>query len=401
MANYQSPTPILQQPPYGGIYIHIPFCVKKCSYCDFYSITDLSPKISFLTSLKKEMQLAGQIPLTFDTIYIGGGTPSVLGADNIGQSIAAAHRYFNIKPDAETTLEANPRTVTLDDLREYRNAGINRLNIGVQSFQNENLQFLGRIHSGNDALLSVEWARQAGFENIGLDLIYGLPGQGKQNWLSDLNWAVKIQPEHLSCYMLTRESGTPLDRDMKSGRIHPPAEETVRELFDTSIDFLTTRGFAHYEISNFARMTGAGFEPMMSRHNWKYWSFAPYVGLGPSAHSYLEPERYWNHRSIEKYLQDIREGKLPVAGKEKITREQMIMEAIYLGFRTTRGIDLDVFKSKFRLNFVQFFGETIAELETENMLRIDERRCYLTRKGLPLLDSIAAAFTNQDLPDSR
>jgi oxygen-independent coproporphyrinogen-3 oxidase len=385
----------------AGLYIHVPFCVHKCSYCDFYSITDLSQRTSFLTSLEKEMQLADENLLTFNTIYIGGGTPTVLGTDYISRCMTAVHRYFSIEPDVETTLELNPGTVIAGDLKDYRNAGINRLNIGVQSFQNDNLQFLSRIHSGNDALVSFEWARQAGFENIGLDLIYGLPGQNKKKWLKDLDRAAQMQPEHISCYMLTRESGTPLDLDMKSGRIHPPAEETVRDLFDTTIDFLTARSFVHYEISSFAGMTSAKAEPMMSKHNLKYWSFAPYIGLGPSAHSFVESMRFWNHHHLKKYIEQLEAGKLPMAKSEILTREQMVMEAIFLGFRTTRGIDLDAFRNKFRLNFSQIYSDTIAEFQTKGMLDLSEQHCYLTRQGLPLLDSIVAAFTNQDIPATK
>jgi len=381
----------------GGLYVHIPFCLKKCPYCDFYSITDLCKVSRFLEALKREMQMGGRIPLVFDTLYIGGGTPSVLGAAAIGKIIENAFRFFKIVSDAEMTLEVNPGTVTLDNLREYRKSGINRLNIGVQSFHNGNLRFLGRIHSSNDARLSVKWARQAGFDNIGLDLIYGLPDQDKNNWLSDLTRAVEIGPEHLSCYMLTCESGTPLDQDVKTGRIRLPADETMRDLFDTTIDFLTDHGFIHYEISNFAGIADADCAPGMSRHNLKYWSFEPYIGLGPSAHSFIEPERFWNHGNVKKYMRQIEAGKLPIAEKEKLTAEQMMMETIYLGLRTTRGIDLDGFHKKFGLDFRQTFSHTIAELGNDGLIKLGAKYCALSRKGLPFLDSIASIFTSQDI----
>jgi len=381
----------------AGLYVHIPFCLRKCRYCNFFSISDLSQTGGFLAALKREMQMKSRTPLVFDTLYIGGGTPSVLEPEAIGQIIETASRYFNIASDAEKTLEVNPGTVTLENLSEYRKLGVNRLNIGVQSFDDKNLRFLGRIHSGSDGRLSVEWARRAGFDNIGLDLIFGLPGQNKINWLRDLTQAGNLEPEHLSCYMLTCESGTPLDRDVKTGRIRLAAEGMVLDLFNAAIHFLTNHGFLHYEVSNFARKADNYCSPWKSRHNLKYWSFAPYIGLGPSAHSYLEPERHWNHRSIEKYLQDIQKGKLPIAEKEKLTREQMMIEAIYLGFRTTRGIDLDVFKAKFDMSFTQAFDNTIAELETRGMIKLSERHCALTRRGLSILDSIASLFTSQDI----
>lgn len=381
----------------AGLYVHIPFCLRKCCYCDFYSISDLSQTSGFLAALKREMQMNSGTPLVFDTLYIGGGTPSVLPPEAIGQIIETAGRYFSIASDAEKTLEVNPGTVTLENLSEYRKFGVNRLNIGVQSFNDNNLRFLGRIHSGRDARLSVEWAHRAGFDNIGLDLIFGLPGQDKINWLSDLTQAGNLEPEHLSCYMLTCESGTPLDREVKTGRIHLAAEGRVLDLFDTAIHFLTNHDFLHYEVSNFARMAGPNHEPRTSRHNLKYWSFAPYIGLGPSAHSFIEPERYWNHRSVATYVRQIEAGKSATAEIERLTKEQMVIEAIYLGFRTTRGIDLDMFKARFDISFSQTFDKTIAELETRGMIKLSERHCALTRTGLPFLDSIASMFTSQDI----
>jgi oxygen-independent coproporphyrinogen-3 oxidase len=341
------------------------------------------------------MRMNSGTSLVFDTLYVGGGTPSVLKPEAIGQIIETASKYFSIASDAEITLEVNPGTVTLDNLSEYRRFGVNRLNIGVQSFDDNNLRFLGRIHSGSDARLSVEWARRAGFDNIGLDLIFGLPGQDKTNWLGDLTQAGKLEPEHLSCYMLTCESGTPLDRDVKAGRLHLAAEGMVLDLFNTAIHFLTDRSFLHYEVSNFARMAGLDHAPKSSRHNLKYWSFAPYIGLGPSAHSYLEPERYWNHRSVATYVRQLEAGKSAIAEKERLTKEQMMIEAIYLGFRTTRGIDLDDFKHRFGLDFSKIFHETMAPFEKDEQLTVTKNHCRLTPKGMVLLDAITAKFTDR------
>ena len=299
----------------------------------------------------------------------------------------------------EITIEVNPGTVKLEDLQKYRQAGINRLNIGVQSFRETNLKFLGRIHSRDEAIASIDRGRQAGFENIGLDLIYGLPKQDESQWLEDLDRAIQINPEHLSCYILTRESGTALDRQVAAGRINLPADDNLRRLFEVTIDHLTRHGFQHYEVSNFARKTDDDCSPWKSRHNQKYWSLAPFIGLGPSAHSYREPRRHWNHRSVEKYLKDIRLGRLPIAERENLTREQMIMETIYLGFRTTKGIGLGNFKHRLGFDFVKTFGETISEFEKDDLLELSETHCALTVKGMALLDSITAAFTNQDLPD--
>jgi oxygen-independent coproporphyrinogen-3 oxidase len=381
----------------AGLYIHIPFCEKKCFYCDFYSVTDHSLIPRFLAALQKEMLLASRFSLVFDTVYIGGGTPSVLEADDVARLVAAAFEYFRILPEAEVTMEVNPGTITLKKLTKYRRSGVNRLNIGVQSFHAENLRFLGRIHTVDQAVSSLVWARQAGFANVGLDLIYGLPAQKQNNWLEDLERAIDIYPEHLSCYMLTRESGTPLDKEVAAGRIRLAGEETLRGLFETTIDYLTAHGFLHYEVSNFARLAEAVDSPWKSRHNSKYWSLAPYIGLGPSAHSFIEPERYWNRKSVQNYIRELRAGKLPVAEKEKLTREQLLMEAIYLGFRTTKGIDLAGLKQKFGIDFLKHFAGIITDFEKEGFLKITETHCALTVQGMALLDSISAAFTNQDI----
>ena len=381
----------------AGLYIHIPFCKSKCLYCDFYSITDMAEISSFVAALEREMEVVGQTALVFDTLYIGGGTPSMLDAATIEQITAAAFRHFNIHPAAEITIEVNPGTVKLEDLQKYRQAGINRLNIGVQSFGETNLNFLGRIHAGDEAVASVDRGRQAGFENIGLDLIYGLPQQDDSQWLEDLDRAIQLNPEHLSCYILTRESGTALDLQVAAGHINLPAEDHLRRLFEITIDHLTRHGFQHYEVSNFARKADAECSSWKSRHNRKYWSLAPYIGLGPSAHSYREPRRHWNHRSVDKYLKDIRLGRLPIAERENLSREQMIMETIYLGFRTTKGIGLGNFKHRLGIDFEKTFSETISEFEKDDLLKLSETHCALTVKGMALLDSITAAFTNQEL----
>jgi oxygen-independent coproporphyrinogen-3 oxidase len=382
----------------GGLYIHIPFCEKKCLYCDFYSITDLAQTSSFLAALEREMELAGQSALTFDTLYIGGGTPSVLDGKAIEKIVVAAFKHFRIPSDAEVTIEVNPGTVDLEELRRYRQCGINRLNIGVQSFTEENLKFLGRVHSGAQALSSIDWARQVGFENIGLDLIYGLPEQDESRWQADLDRAIQMTPAHLSCYQLTRESGTPLDNQVRMGRIRLPAEEHLGKLFKTTIDYLRQRGYQHYEVSNFARRSDPADSLWRSKHNQKYWSFAPYIGLGPSAHSYLAPERHWNHRSIERYMLDIQQGKLPIAETEALTREQMIMEAIYLGFRTVQGIDIGEFERRFAIDFLKTFHQTIADFKKDGLLKVINDHCRLTPAGMLLADGIAAEFTSQEVP---
>ncbi len=373
----------------AGIYVHIPFCIKKCPYCDFYSITDQSLKQPFIDALIQEMQMASGHPLVCDTLYFGGGTPSVLKAKNIEHIIENAYRLFNFLHDTEITIEVNPGTVTPEKLKGYQSVGINRINIGVQSFNDEFLDFLGRIHSSNDADLTIRGARKAGFDNIGIDLIYGIPGQTKKTWLSDLQRAVEFEPEHLSCYMLTYEKGTPLDRERRQGKFKPVSGSLLAELFETTMEYLTAHGYVQYEISNFAKNASR-----ISRHNFKYWSFSPYLGFGPSAHSFIEPRRYWNCRSVKKYIENIKEGRLPVEEKEILSKEQRMMEMIYLGLRKTDGIDIDAIDENLGINFRQMFAEKIKQLEEDGyILPIQPKNhCALSRKGMLFLDSIASMF---------
>ena len=375
----------------AGIYVHIPFCVRKCPYCDFYSVTDLALKPRFLKALVAEMELISAEKLCFDTLYIGGGTPSVYSHHDIGKIVNAISENFDLKPESEITIEVNPGTVAIEQLRGYRDAGINRINIGVQSFFQGNLDFLGRIHTASEARSAVTEAQRAGFQNIGLDLIYGLPDQPEGDWLENLKAAVDYDPTHLSCYTLTYEKGTPLYSDLNDERIQPLAEAKVRALFEATIDFLENHGYYQYEISNFARI-GKNGRPHVSRHNLKYWTLVPYIGLGASAHSFSENQRYWNVSDVADYIAAIESGRLPEAEREVLSREQQIIETIYLGLRTTAGIDLIGFGQKFGINFVKAYKEVISDLEELNYLEVKNNRCALTRQARAFLDSIASMF---------
>jgi oxygen-independent coproporphyrinogen-3 oxidase len=384
----------------AGLYIHIPFCARKCPYCDFYSVTDLSLKPKFLGALLREMQLVSAEGLSFDTLYIGGGTPSIYQSNEIGQIVISAFQNFDFLPNPEATIEVNPGTVSMEQLQGYRQAGINRINIGVQSFYQKNLDFLGRIHTAKEAHRVIENAQRAGFKNIGFDLIYGLPDQSQKEWLRDLKTAIGYGPAHLACYMLAYEKGTPLQKSLKQGRFQQLAEDKVRALFDTTIEFLEDHGYGQYEISNFARTEKAGTEKdgqtNVSRHNLKYWTFAPYIGLGPSAHSFIEPQRHWNVSSVEQYNATVKSGRLPVAGEEVLSREQQMIEAIYLGLRMTRGIDLAGFKKKFRIDFIDEFKELTSDLKKRNFIAVTKDHCALTRQARAFLDSISAMFVRSD-----
>jgi len=371
--------------------MHIPFCVKKCPYCDFYSITDAALKKSFVSALIKEISMAGRNSPVFNTLYIGGGTPSVLSENSISRIVEAAYDSFNILPHTEITIEVNPGTVKPEKLKEYKGAGVNRISIGVQSFQKSNLNFLGRIHTVEDADLAIKWARDAGFENIGMDLIYGIPGQTRKSWLYDLEQAISYESEHLSCYMLTYESGTPMKKDLEKGSFKPLDEKTAGELFTATVEFLAGKGYAQYEISNFARAKN-----LRSRHNQKYWSFAPYIGLGPSAHSFIETRRCWNKASVTAYIKDLEEGRPPIDGQEVLSREQMMMESIFLGLRKADGIDVSEFNSRFDEDFFKILGKPIGDFEKKGLVVTNRKSCALTLKGVLFLDSITSMLVGQD-----
>jgi oxygen-independent coproporphyrinogen-3 oxidase len=384
----------------AGLYVHIPFCVQKCRYCDFYSQTDLSLRPRFLDALMSEMEMVSAEGLRFDTLYIGGGTPSVYGYRDIGQIVNAVQQNFDIRPDSEITIEVNPGTTTIEQFEGYRATGVNRLNIGAQSFNQRKLGFLGRIHTPDEARKAITDAHRWGFKNIGIDLIYGLPQQSRVDWLEDLKQAVAFNPTHLACYMLTYEKGTPLHDDLKSGRVQELPGDQGRALFDTTIEFLEDNGFYQYEISNFARLA-MGPASTISRHNLKYWTRAPYIGLGPSAHSFINSRRSWNVSNLDAYLTAIESGQTPIADKEVLTREQEMIEAIYLGLRMTQGIDLVWFKQKFGIDFSQTFKDSVSDLTKRNYLKVDASYAALTRQGRAFLDGITSMLVVHDFSEAQ
>jgi oxygen-independent coproporphyrinogen-3 oxidase len=376
----------------GGLYIHVPFCLRKCSYCDFYSITDLGLTPLFLEALSSEISSADSMALRFDTIYIGGGTPSILAPAQVQAIVDGVFSKFRFEPPVEVTLEVNPGTVDLEKLRGFRAAGINRLNLGVQSFQDRNLAALGRVHSAAQAQAALAGARQAGFETVGLDLIYGLPGQSVRGWSADLESALAHAPEHIACYMLTVEPGTPLAAQERSGRFQPAAEGAAADLFLATSELLTARGFWHYEISNFARWPAGGGAARVSRHNTKYWTHAPYLGLGPAAHSFLPPKRFWNRRDVKGYAAAVSSGGRALSGEETLTAEQEMMEAILLGLRTAEGIDLADFERRFGVDFMQAHGDAAAELQAQGLVRLGNGRCAPTLRGMLYVNTVAVAL---------
>ncbi len=372
-----------------AIYVHVPFCVKKCAYCDFYSIADLSFVRGFMAALCREIALQRDRSAVVDTIYFGGGTPSLLSPGSIREILRTIGENFTVVKGCETTLEVNPGTVNADYFDEIRHAGVNRLNIGVQSFDDGRLDFMGRIHSAAVARQALQQARDAGFDNLGLDLIYGLPGDTKAAWGKDLERALAFQPEHVSCYMLTYEPGTPMHRLVEQGAITPLDDGAVAGLFKQTSTFLEGQGYLHYEISNFA--AGPAYR---SRHNQKYWNHVPYLGFGPSAHSFENGVRSSNHADVCRYTADLGVGHLPVAETETLARDQILMEMIMLGLRTSMGVDLQRFDALSNQGFMVTFDTVVTDCERNNWARVVDHRFFLTLDGRLFLDSIVAAFAD-------
>ena len=367
-----------------GLYIHIPFCLSKCHYCDFYSLTSISAVPDFLDALFKEMEMYRNRFNSFDTVYIGGGTPSLLSPQQLENILVRIGENFDLISDSEITVETNPADLNRSYLESIREIGINRINIGVQSFDQKVLNFLGRRHSLMQALSAVEASRKAGFHNIGLDLIYGVPGQSIDSWLDTLKQAVAFSPEHLSCYQLTLEPKTPLGKRYQAGEFSIPGEELQYEFFMKTSQFLEGAGYIHYEVSNFARGT-----ELASRHNQKYWDHSPYLGLGPAAHSFQDNQRWWNHRCLDQYLAAINAGNLPIEETETLTMEQLRLEALYLGLRTKKGVCLQDFKNRYHFDLFTEKKKMLDKLQEEGFISIQEGHLSPTPTGLAVADSLS------------
>ncbi len=367
-----------------GLYIHIPFCRSKCLYCGFYSSTSLDLVPEFLKALPLEMDLYRSEFSSFDTLYIGGGTPSLLSAGELGAILEATAKRFTISSRAEITLEANPADLTPLSLQAWRRLGINRLNIGVQALDDGALAFLGRRHNRSQALAALQAAGDAGFANVGLDLIYGLPGQKLADWRETLRLALSFSPAHLSCYQLTVEAGTPLSRLLARGEIQLPNGEALADLFFTTAAELEKAGYIHYEVSNFARN-----KDLLSRHNQKYWDHTAYLGLGPAAHSFHGQRRWWNHGDLGAYLGDLGKGVPPRAAEEKLTRDDLCLETLFLGLRTKKGVNLRDYLRCYDRDLLSEKSEPIALLEKKGLVMIKNGCLRPTLAGLAVADSLA------------
>jgi len=391
----------------AGLYIHIPFCDIKCGYCDFYTVTKCSPQIpSYLNALTKEIEIYSTDSvvkmLRFETIFLGGGTPSLLSAEQILSLLELIQTRFEFAKNPEVTLETNPNTVDLQKLEALLTSGVTRLSLGVQSFHPEELKFLDRDHSDKESVTAVQNARKAGFENISIDLIFGLPKQKLQFWKKNLEWAVGLDPDHISAYNLTYEEGTPLTTRLQRKEIKILPDETQKQMLLTAIDFLQAKGFEQYEISNYAK---PGFE---SKHNRKYWNGCPYLGLGVSSHSFLNGRRFWNVRNMKAYIAQLTNEALPIEGEENLDGNQRALERVYLGLRQRHGIDLKSFEAEIGISFFERYSGPLSkffdfDFRSEQItsgsrklsgkfLEIENGFLRLTNEGIVLSDSICAEF---------
>jgi oxygen-independent coproporphyrinogen-3 oxidase len=340
---------------------------------------------AFISSLIDEMNMYRDSFDRFDTIYLGGGTPSLLDGRKINIILQALFSSFRFTDDLEITIEVNPSDLTLESARALHGSGVNRINIGIQSFDNNELSFLGRRHSSREGADAIENARTAGFTNVGLDLIYGICGQTLESWFKTLDFALSYTPEHLSCYQLTIEPSTPLGIEYINGSIDMPNEDLLYDFFIKSSEKLEEAGYLHYEVSNFARES-----KWMSKHNRKYWFHSPYLGLGPSAHSFYGRKRWWNYSSVDTYITSIKDDKMPpIEGSELLTSEQLCLEAFFLGIRTKEGIDLEEYSQKFHCDFFAQHSALLTKLIEEGIIRITDKNLQPTRRGLALADSLS------------
>lgn len=377
-----------------GLYLHIPFCSAICPYCDFAVLTGgPERRRRFADHLISEISLWAPDRSSFDgidTIYFGGGTPSALAPDDIGRILRAVRENLSIHDDAWVSFEANPEDVNPGSVRAWRGLGVRFLSLGIQSFDADALKLLGRRHTPEEARRSVEIARAAGFDTISIDLIYGLPGQPFEVWRRTLEQAVALQPDHISCYQLTFHEGTPFGFRLAKGNMSELPEEAQGEIFLFTHEFLRDLGLPAYEVSNFARSP-----EHRSRHNQKYWRHVPYLGLGPSAHSFSGTRRWWNERKLGPYEKRIESGERPIAGSEELTREDLALEALMLGLRTVDGIDLAAFRQRYGVDLRKRNEPLVERLVREGLLRSQGDLLVPTLAGLAVTDSLARDF---DLP---
>lgn len=379
----------------AGIYIHIPFCVQKCAYCDFVSFPDPEPRQAYLSALHKEIALASErFPARVcDTVFIGGGTPSILSPAEISGLLDALQAAFTIAKDAECTIECNPGTVDAQKLRAYRAGGVNRLSFGLQSAEDGLLRAIGRIHDFAQFKESFCLAREAGFTNINVDLMYGLPGQTQAQYLDTIRVVAGLEPSHISAYSLIMEEGTPLYGQVMAGKLALPEEDAVADMMEAGRALLASLGYGRYEISNYAR---PGFA---CRHNINYWENGPYLGLGLAAHSALDIggwRRWYNHSALPAYMEALEKDALPIAEQQRISRKEEMFECVMLGLRMLKGVDRPSFLARFGQDVCLAYPEAVEALLALGWAEADAAALRLTQSGMDMENSALLYFMEDE-----
>lgn len=369
-----------------GIYIHIPFCKRKCAYCDFISFSDKTKLIEkYVLALEKEIDKCNinKDNYIIKTIYFGGGTPSFIESKYIVEILNNIKKKFNISEEVEITIEINPGTVTEEKLKDYYNAGINRISFGLQSTRSELLKLVGRIHSYSSFIEGYNLARKIGFKNINVDLMIGLPVQTLEDVKKDLERIIELKPEHISVYSLIVEEGTRIEEKIKNKELYLPPEELERKMYWEVKKQLEKAGYVHYEISNFAK---PGYE---SKHNLSCWNQEEYLGFGIAAHSYFNGERYSNTEDFDKYFEHPEDSKII---HEKQTQEDKQREFMLLGLRKIEGVKISDFKNKFIENPIYLYRESLSKLVTQGLIEIDIDSIRLTNRGIDLANLVWEEF---------
>lgn len=369
----------------AGIYFHIPFCKQACHYCDFHFSTNLAIRAEMLACMRHELRLqqnylAGE---TIETIYLGGGTPSMLNSEELSLLVNEVRNVFEVAKNAEVTLEANPDDLSIHHLKNLFQLGINRLSIGIQSFQNDVLHFLNRAHDSRSARQCILDSRNAGFANISIDLIYAIPGQSDATWIENIKAAIELSPEHISAYNLTIEPQTVFGNWSAKGKLVPVMEDHAAQQLEVLVKVLGDAGYQQYEVSNFSR---PGFE---SKHNSSYWQRKMYLGIGPSAHSYNKESRQYNVRNNHTYVKALAEGRIPFE-KEILSREDHVNEYLLTTLRTRWGADLKVMKEDYGYDLLRDQKLYVDSLLSQQLATVENSLLKLTPKGKMMADKISS-----------
>jgi len=371
-----------------SLYIHIPYCDHKCIYCDFYSIINYKNKPEYLNALKREIKYYAETSedkFIVETIFFGGGTPSLMEVSYIEEILNSISNSFAVSENVEITLETNPGSVNREKLSMFRQIGINRISIGVQSFDDNDLRFLTRIHTGNEAIKTVNDAENIGFRNISIDLIFNLPNQTKEKWRLNLEKAVTLPVQHISAYSLILEKGTILNKMVLDGKIEIGDESFDADLYRFTQDFLIGKGFMQYEVSNFA------LPEFECKHNQQYWNYGDYIGIGTAAHSFVNNKRWWNYKSLTFYLKSVNEKENSIAGSEILTKVETLEEFVMLALRGG-GLSIKRLESEFSSEWLKLNNPKIIKFKKLGLLEITPKNIKLTKQGYALCDEILTEF---------